>query len=321
MRKQFFLQRAIKNKTILCFILLINFVITINISCLADFITGWSYRDLAQYIYIDNSLSEYQDKQCENKDNRCNFIPEKIERGSIIFTYGNCVKSFFANLHGKIQNPYILITFGNDLDMPNQYVSFLESDKIIAWFGINPSIINHPKFVPIPIGVFHKKVIFDERTKFNQIFFQLTKTQKKHLLYLNFDEKNHPERVSLKKKFYDRNYVLNGARKNFMDYLKEMSECKFVLSPRGVGLDCYRTWEAIFVGTIPIVKSSMLNSLYKNLPILIIDDWMTINEEYLNKKYHEINKKKYNLEKLYIKYWIEKINLLKKDIPIDKEKK
>ena len=68
-----------------------------------------------------------------------------------------------------------------------------------------------------------------------------------------------------------------------MDYLKEMAQCKFTFSPRGFGIDCYRTWEALLVGSIPVIKSSHLDFMYEGLPVLIVNDWQVINEDFLNK--------------------------------------
>jgi hypothetical protein len=42
----------------------------------------------------------------------------------------------------------------------------------------------------------------------------------------------------------------------------------FWLSPRGGGLDCHRTWEALYLDIIPIVWNNSLNVLYENLPVL-----------------------------------------------------
>ena len=44
---------------------------------------------------------------------------------------------------------------------------------------------------------------------------------------------------------------------------------KFILSPPGAGFDCHRTWEALYLGAIPIVKTSSLDPLYKDLPVVI----------------------------------------------------
>ena len=44
-------------------------------------------------------------------------------------------------------------------------------------------------------------------------------------------------------------------------------------APRGGGLDCHRTWEMLYFGMIPIVKTSSLDSLFSSLPVIILQDW------------------------------------------------
>lgn len=82
---------------------------------------------------------------------------------------------------------------------------------------------------------------------------------------------------------------------------------KFILSPEGTGLDCHRTWEAIILDIIPIVKSSPIDEIFKDLPVLIIKDWNELSIDFLNKKYIEIMKNKedgkYNLNKINLGYW------------------
>jgi hypothetical protein len=83
----------------------------------------------------------------------------------------------------------------------------------------------------------------------------------------------------------------------------------FWLSPRGGGLDCHRTWEALYLDIIPIVWNNSLNSLYENLPVLIINGYEELNEKFLYEKLTEISKKKlskenvYQFEKLRNAYW------------------
>ncbi|MBA3752153.1 hypothetical protein H0X06_05190, partial [Candidatus Dependentiae bacterium] len=81
----------------------------------------------------------------------------------------------------------------------------------------------------------------------------------------------------------------------------------FVLSPPGLAPDCYRNWEALLVGSIPVVKTSQLDPLFKNLPVLIIENWEDLNEDSLNASYENIISKKYNISALYMEYWTSKI--------------
>jgi hypothetical protein len=55
--------------------------------------------------------------------------------------------------------------------------------------------------------------------------------------------------------------------------LREYARHAFVISPHGKGLDCYRTWEALLMGCIPIVRRSAIDPLYRGLPVAIVDDW------------------------------------------------
>ena len=82
---------------------------------------------------------------------------------------------------------------------------------------------------------------------------------------------------------------------------------KFVLSPRGAGIDCHRTWEVLAVGRIPIVLSSAIDELYEDLPIVVVKSWDGINKEFLQKQYdiylQKVKNNNYNMKKLSLEYW------------------
>lgn len=65
---------------------------------------------------------------------------------------------------------------------------------------------------------------------------------------------------------------LEPRQKHLGDYFRQLSQSIFVLSPPGNGLDCHRTWEAIYHGAIPIVLRGTLPShVVQELPILELD--------------------------------------------------
>jgi hypothetical protein len=76
------------------------------------------------------------------------------------------------------------------------------------------------------------------------------------------------------------------------DSWKKQSEYAFVVSPHGNGLDCHRTWEALCLGCIVIVKTSPIDSLYEDLPVLIVKDWSEINQSLLNDTVKSFKNKK-----------------------------
>lgn len=58
-----------------------------------------------------------------------------------------------------------------------------------------------------------------------------------------------------------------------LEYRRALTDSKFVLSPAGNGFDCHRTWEAMYLGAIPIVKKIHWPFNDKKLPVLIVNEW------------------------------------------------
>ena len=88
---------------------------------------------------------------------------------------------------------------------------------------------------------------------------------------------------------------------------KNQIKYAFVVSPHGNGLDCHRTWEALCLGNVPIVKTSKLDQLYEELPVLIVSSWKDITENLLKETIIKFKDQKFNYDKLTLKYWINKI--------------
>jgi hypothetical protein len=56
-------------------------------------------------------------------------------------------------------------------------------------------------------------------------------------------------------------------------YRELLRQSQFVLSPPGNGADCHRTWEALYMGAVPIVLKKFWPFQEINLPVLIVEDW------------------------------------------------
>jgi len=59
-------------------------------------------------------------------------------------------------------------------------------------------------------------------------------------------------------------------------YRKLVLRSKYVISPPGNGPDCHRTWEAMYLGAIPIVKRQSWPFQHVQLPVIQIDEWNEI---------------------------------------------
>ena len=250
------------------------------------YITGLGFKSIAHYVL--------------DKENT--FDPEAINKKSIIFVIISKLKDFFENYHPKIRFPYILITHNHFSGAPAELSNFLEDEKIIHWFTKNPTIINHPKLTGIPIGIPNNYLERGNPIIFSSV--RNLKISKRFTIYMNFSIDTSPEeRTKVYELFADNKFVLSKQPTLSIDeYLIDLKLSKFSLSPRGMGLDCHRTWEAILMGCIPIVLTSALDPIFQDLPVLIVKKWEDCNEDCLYKFLNQ--KKQFKLQKIYIDYWL-----------------
>lgn len=109
-------------------------------------------------------------------------------------------------------------------------------------------------------------------------------------------------------------------------YLKSLSEYMFTVCVHGGGLDVNpKLWEALLVGTIPIIrKNKPYTDIYTDLdfPVVMIEDWTdnTITLEKLtswrDRYYHHFtdpDKRQDMLYKLSVDYWIDYVTFSEND--------
>lgn len=87
------------------------------------------------------------------------------------------------------------------------------------------------------------------------------------------------------------------------------SRSKYVLVPRGNGLDTHRVYESMYFNAIPIVLTGQFDHFYEHLPVLIVQSWSEINEEYLRLNYVKLrvrltNWKRTNSHWKRVDFWL-----------------
>ena len=228
--------------------------------------------------------------------------PKCVKCGDIIFLKTDYMQDFFENLLPLIENQFILITHNSDYGAPGNFEKYLDNTKIIKMFSQNPTVV-HTKLVPIPIGIANSVWEHGNEEHFNNVLKILPNYKKRHLVGLNFEISTYPDtRSKVYNKFVSKSYCKKTYSKNHESYLLNMAECEYTLSPRGNGLDCHRTWEAMIVGSIPIVETSPLDSVYEDMPVLIINRWEDVTLKMLHEKKDALSSKK-NSPKIYFDYW------------------
>lgn len=229
---------------------------------------------------------------------------DAIKPGDTVFLVFDVLPYFFQTVYQHIKHPFIIVTHNRDECLPGNFASYLDDEKILAWFAVNPDQ-SHPKLHAIPIGIANSYWPHGNPEALRRQSALLY--EKQILLLASHLEPTHESRRHIYGYFSQMPYCYFADQKPHEPYLADLCRSKFVLSPRGNGLDCHRTWEALYMGAIPIVPSTTINSVYADLPVVIVDDWAMITQEYLEQKLIEYSNKTFRMEKIYADYWFDLI--------------
>ena len=255
------------------------------------YVTGMGFRNRSHLIF-----DEFRQDPVDNI----------MEDGQVVFIKTDLVPMFFENVMPKIRHGVKIITHNSAIGIDLNHLQFLDNRGVEYWYAQNANI-RHEKLISIPLGLANKRWEHGNIIDIEKVM--KSHTDKQHMVYMNFDIKtNSDERLRVHDLFAEEDFVYSAPKKPFVDYLKDLKSSKFSLSPQGMGVDCHRIWESILVGTIPIVKDCQNISFYKDMPILVVDDWNDVSQTFLEKEYEKI-RSDWNDSKLFLDYWSEEIGL------------
>jgi hypothetical protein len=264
-----------------------------------------------------------------------NFNISMIQNKSKIIIYiwhhNDMLEYILNNIINFIAVPFVIISAMEDTTFPNemniQNINTIKNNiNFKHWFAINKIIPNDSFFTTIPYGL-------DYWTVQNRDFFGETRhssieqdlvfssiientvhfTKRINKIFANFhlhltDIRHGGWREKISSIIPSNIIYFQNEKIIRRDSWKKMSEFSFVLSPCGNGFDCIRTLEALCLGCIVILRKCELDiSMYNDLPILVVNEYNEITEELLNNTLNEYSTKKFNYEKLKMKYWINEV--------------
>ena len=266
-----------------------------------------------------------------------NYAWETLSPGAIVYVISSAIPHFRSTGLPRINVPFVLVSGDCDETIPFDIFSgpedtlvFLEDPRIVAWFCQNCTIA-HPKAHQLPIGLDYHTLSVNTRHSWGpkqtpeqqeRIVTLLAKRAEDKtrvpLCYSNFhfsmntklagDRRQAISQVPVELMFYEPN-----ACPRFDSWLHQLKYL-FVLSPHGGGLDCHRTWEALAIGCYPVVRSSALDELFSDLPILIVKEWSDVTGRRLAEFAAEQERKKadgtFSLKKVQLVYWTDRMRTI-----------
>jgi len=268
---------------------------------------------------------------------------ECLEPGVVILVSLNWLLPFFRDIISQIKVPFVLVTGGySDNYAPGNYknsdaFSDEQNSKILHWYTTNcyPTP-DSERFSCIPLGMNGIKIYGDAlptmekfiaRTVFakDSSSYIIVPRNISYDIIISFSVSSNPRvRVGIWLMFcggtpgeatsnlyttpflYTNNKNITALCFNRIKVAEAydiITQNKFVVSPPGGGLDCFRTWETLLLGGYPIVVRSGLDEMYHNLPVLILDNWDDLTLELLAKARQQFESTKFTYESLYTSYY------------------
>jgi hypothetical protein len=220
-----------------------------------------------------------------------------------IFVYSDLVEAFFAAIMPRLKHPVVLITHNGDRNVTEADRARIDHPLVEHWFAQNLSVA-HPKATGLPIGIGNAQWKHGDAVAVAHAARSARKSR--HGVYVNFAVSTRPDlRRPLLDSLSRLPFTYLGARENiiskmvrgigaglglradkqprgqiFSKYVRELSEWRYCISPPGNGLDCHRTWEALYLGVIPIVSRGLCD-LFDGLPVIVVDNLAAITMQEL----------------------------------------
>jgi len=139
-------------------------------------------------------------------------------------------------------------------------------ENVVCWYStnINVSYASIPcLFQSLPFGIGNAEV--------DILKYRKPLSEKQQRVYINWTN-NTNERAKIKTHYKDYPYVYApNEQREYEDFLTEMADSAFIMCPEGNGLDSYRIWESLYLGSIPIVHRDHWSAWMEDLPIMLCD--------------------------------------------------
>ena len=209
------------------------------------------------------------------------FIGENSNNYKTVYLVGDLIDQFIE-AREQIPNIETLVIGESDVTQREQNLSklYLKVGKIFS----NNLVGKSDRCFPVPLGIERQAYRSAGRVRNFQKKYEIKISDRTIPFLIAWNDATNAKRPIYRAEFQNHSdsLVIN-QRVAASTIHKLMRKTMFVPSPAGNGIDCHRTWEALYLGAVPVV----LRSEYfgeSNWPVLVVDSW----SELLEKKSNEL---------------------------------
>ena len=219
-------------------------------------------------------------------------------------------ESDLLNLCSQFPNKKFII-FTNLEDTPiDNFIFDKIPDNVLSVNAAN-ALSFGGKVNPIPYGIQRKLNNDDNRSEILLLFMNSQDNNVENLLYVNHSvDTNSRERSGINEQFLNESWVkVQNQRVDYHTFLSELQKSKFMICPEGNAVDCHRNWEVLYMRRVPVMKKNVyLEYLLRDYPVLFVNDYTEVTEEYLLSNEHLFDQmQEIDLDDLNIQTFYDKI--------------
>ena len=262
----------------------------------APFISGDSFRKMATLVWEKSSP---------------HFELNEVKPNSLIFCESDCITDLNSKILVKLNCPVTLLLGNSDQNHDQSHLYLRENENVRKIFSQNLGI-EADGFYPLPIGLENAWRSNHGRVFPFKILRKVNKDRKSRIMWTFSIQTNPVVRSKAAVELSRINLADRFGSISSKKHRKLLSSYCFIASPPGNGLDTHRTWEAMYLGCVPIVLRSHMTEYFEmlGLPIWVVDAYSQIeslSEQQLLDRYDEL-KPRFDSKALWFDFWANKIN-------------
>ena len=243
--------------------------------------------------------------------------------GGRIYVHATALADFARRALPRIETPFVLVSGNHVAEISARNLGeglmarILDHPHLIRWYAQNLAM-SHPRLHPMPLGLDYHTIASHGRPDWGAQASPVA--QEALLMRLRAEVPPLEERDPLSYSNWhfmpengDRADVLQALPPGVTFYEPEPLEraaswkrnagYAFTISPRGRGMDCHRTWEAIVLGAVPVIPDLPINGLLETLPVVIVRDWRTVTREFLAAERKRLLTTEFDFAPVLLNYW------------------
>jgi hypothetical protein len=162
---------------------------------------------------------------------------------------------------------FVLVSHNSDYPVDATRARHVCDPRLRMWFAAN-LVTAGPKLRPVPLGIANPSWPHGDGATLHRL--QEEPPPKTRLFDVSFSLDTNPAERGL---CVEHTGLTPEPPRPFPAYAAALASSLFCISPRGYGVDTHRTWEALYLRTVPVVTRSILTDHHGDLPLVVLEDW------------------------------------------------